>query len=385
MRYLACIALLMFAACSSKQTQSAKAIHDGSVAFEAASFDQIDGWREDSLTPAFAAFLKSIPKIGTRPHWQAVCEAALSVEANDEVAVRRFFENNFQAYSLSDSRENQTGLITGYYEPLLRGSRTKSSVYQYPVYTKPADLITVDLAAAHPDLKHHRLRGRLEGKRVVPYYTRREIDGVVDPLKSPLKGSEIFWVESKIDLYFLHVQGSGRIRLDTGETVMVGYNNHNGHPYTSIGKLLVTLGEITAKDISMPSIKRWFTAFPNRFEEICYTNDRYIFFREADSSLSGPVGALNVPLTAERSIAVDRRHVELGTPVFLSTRYPDSKKPFRQLMMAQDAGSAIVGRIRADLFWGFGTTAQRRAGVMKEEGRMWILLPNGVQPGEIEL
>ena len=376
-KYLVIVLLVLLSACKSKQIdvvgQMGKA---SSLAFEQVDFAQIPGWQADTLKPAFKAFLKSIPKIKNKPDWQYVCATALNVNADREYEVRRFFENNFQAFALIDKNQNKTGIITGYYEPLLHGSRTKTALYKYPIYTKPKDLVSVNLSKIYPDLKHLRLCGRLSNNKLVPYYTRSEIDST----DNPLKGNEIFWVESRINLYFLHVQGSGRIQLNTGEIIKVGYNGQNGYPYTSIGKLLVTLGELPAEEISMQSIKKWFASHPQRFEEICYANDRYNFFMEMHNDFSGPIGSLNVPLTPGRSVAVDRKHIELGTPVFLSTQYPDTNKPFRHLVMAQDTGAAIVGRIRADLFWGFGATAQHRAGMMKENGEMWVLLPNGVLP-----
>jgi membrane-bound lytic murein transglycosylase A len=234
-------------------------------------------------------------------------------------------------------------------------------------------LLVIDLSSVYPELKNMRLRGRLQGNRVTPYYDRAEIERG----DAPLKGREIVWVDSAIDLFFLQIQGSGRIVLDTGETVRVGYADQNGYPYKSIGKLLVERGEMPLERASMQGIKDWARKNPDKLTELLNQNASYVFFREMPNHLSGPLGALGVPLTAGRSIAVDARTIPLGAPVFLATTWPNSDRPLNRLMLAQDTGGAIRGAVRADFFWGFGGEAGGLAGSMKQSGKMWVLLPQG--------
>jgi membrane-bound lytic murein transglycosylase A len=218
-----------------------------------------------------------------------------------------------------------------------------------------------------------RLRGRLEGNRVVPYFDRAEIDNG----GQPLAGNELFWVEDPVELFFLHIQGSGRIRLENGELVMVNYANQNGHLYKSIGKLLLERDAMTRAQMSMQNIRLWVEQNPEAGRKLLDENPSYVFFRELEPGVESPPGALGVPLTAERSIAVDRRTIPLGAPVFLSTTWPSSEQPLRRLMVAQDTGGAIKGQVRADFFWGMGDEAGALAGRMKQSGRMWVFLPRG--------
>jgi membrane-bound lytic murein transglycosylase A len=241
------------------------------------------------------------------------------------------------------------------------------------VYGVPEDLLVIDLAELHPELKGMRLRGRLEGRRIVPYYDRAQIENG----KAAVRGREIAWVDDAVELFFLHVQGSGRIRLDDGKTMRVGYADHNGHPYRSIGRWLVERGELPLEKASMQGIKAWARQNQGRLPELLNQNASYVFFRELPGEASGPPGALGVPLSAGRSIAVDPRFVPLGAPVYLATTWPNSAKPLNRLMLAQDTGSAIRGAVRADFFWGFGEEAAREAGRMKQRVRMWVLLPHG--------
>ncbi len=265
------------------------------------------------------------------------------------------------------------GTITGYYEPLLRGSRKQSAQYRFPVLSVPDDLLIVDLGELYPEVKSLRMRGRIDGRRVVPYYTRSEIETG----KASVAGREILWVDDAVDLFFLQIQGSGKVALDTGEVVRVSYADQNGHPYRSVGRLLVERGELTLDQASMQGIKAWGSRNPDKLPELLNANASYVFFREQPASSSGPSGALGVPLTAGRSVAVDPRAVPLGAPVFLSTTWPNSTLPLNRLMMAQDTGGAIKGAVRADFYWGSGDEAGAQAGRMRQTGRIWVLLPNG--------
>lgn len=337
------------------------------------SWWQLPGWRDDDLTLAWPAWLQSCRGLRGNPAWTGVCQAAQQLSALPESDdIRAFLESQFQPWQVSQSEGGTEGLVTGYYEPLLRGSRTRTARYRYPLYGPPDDMLVVDLGAIYPELKSLRLRGRLQGNKVVPYWSRAEIEAGA----APVRGKEVLWVDDPVEFFFLQVQGSGRVRLDNGETVRVGYADQNGHPYRSIGKWLVEKGEITLDKASMQGIKEWGRKNPERLTELLNTNPSYVFFRELSSSQgSGPLGALGVPLTNERSIAVDPRGVPLGAPVWLATTRPNAKEPLSRLMLAQDTGSAIRGNVRADFFWGFGEDAGKLAGAMKQKGRMWVLLP----------
>jgi membrane-bound lytic murein transglycosylase A len=271
-------------------------------------------------------------------------------------------------------------LVTGYYEPVVNGSRQRGGAFQWPLYAVPADLLTVDLGAVYPELAGKRVRGKLDGQRVVPYDTRAALEA------SERKPPALVWVDDPVDNFFLQVQGSGRVRLaegpGAGQTIRLAYADHNGQPYVSIGRWLIDRGELSADQATMQNIRAWARRNPGRVREMLNANPAVVFFREeagADPA-SGPRGAYGLPLTAERSIAVDTRFVPLGTPVFLATTLPGSAQPWRRLVFAQDTGAAIKGAARADLFWGPGEEAGQQAGRMKQRGQMWLLWPK--QAGE---
>ncbi len=356
---------------------------------EAVGFDAISGWREDKLNEAWGAFRASCQVLRTRPGWQEPCALAAALVPTDaapdaaptDALVRAFFERHFTPYRVANPDGSTQGMVTGYYEPLLRGSRLKRPPYVYALYAPPPDLLTIDLSAINPDLKNMRLRGRVEGQRVVPYWSRSEIERGV----APIAGREIAWVNDPVELFFLQIQGSGRIQFDNGEMMRVGYADQNGHPYQSVGRYLIDKGEMKLEQASMQGIKAWGRANPAKLDEALNHNASYVFFRELPAkpggggfSSDGPLGALGVPLTNGRSIAVDPRAIPLGAPVFLSTTQPNSTAPLARLMMAQDTGGAIRGAVRADFFWGFGAEAGNLAGRMRQQGQMWVLLPKGV-------
>ena len=349
---------------------------------EAVNWSDLPGWMDDDPGAAWQAFLRSCSRLKAQAAWRESCTLAAQFPAN--APVRGFFETQFLPYRVANADGSVDGLATGYYEPLLRGSRRKEGPYRYPLYAAPADLLIVDLAEINPELKHLRLRGRLEGRRVVPYYPRAEIERGLPALA----GKELLWVDDPVDLFFLQIQGSGRVRLPTGELVRVGYADQNGQPYKSIGRYLVEQGELKLEQASMQGIKAWGAANPARLEALLNQNPSYVFFRELPQAVSGqgsqtdapmttggPVGALGVALTPERSIAVDPRHIPLGAPVFLATTWPGSTQPLARLVLAQDSGGAIRGAVRADYFWGFGDAAGAQAGRMRQSARMWVLLP----------
>jgi membrane-bound lytic murein transglycosylase A len=345
---------------------------------QAARWSDLPGWEGDDLSAAWPAFLQSCRGLAGTPRWpawRAVCAEARALSSADAPALRRFFESRFAPYRLTHPDGSTRGLVTGYYEPLLRGSRTRTAEYSQPVFGEPPDLLTIDLSELAPELKHMRLRGRLMGKRVVPYYSRAEI--AERKLADIHPESVLLWVDDAVELFFMQIQGSGRVKLPDGRLVRLGYANQNGHPYKAIGRVLADRGELAIERASMQGIQDWARANPSRLAELLDANPSYVFFREMpeNSSDEGPQGALGVPLTPGRSIAVDPRHVPLGAPVFLSTTEPLSATPLELLALAQDTGGAIRGVVRADFFWGFGAEAGEKAGRMKQPGAMWVLLP----------
>ena len=347
---------------------------------QAARWADLPGWADDDLTAAWPAFLHSCRALASKPKWllwRAACSEAKTLSAKDSAALRRFFEARFEPYLLTNPDGTTSGLITGYYEPLLRGARRRSATFSQAVLGVPSDLLTIELADVLPDLKGMRLRGRLQGNKVIPYYSRADINA----REASYADRVLLWVDDAVELFFLQIQGSGRVKLPDGSMVRIGYADQNGHPYHSIGRVLIERGELKPEQASMQGIQAWARANPDKLNELLNANPSYVFFREVSSKAGeGPHGALGVPLFAERSIAVDPRQVPLGAPVFLATTQPASVTPLRQLMLAQDTGGAIRGVVRADFFWGFGEQAGNQAGKMKQQGQMWVLLPPGVAP-----
>ena len=344
---------------------------------ERALWDDLPYFSADDPTDALAAFLQGCVMLATKTEWSAACAAgaAVPVKARPET-IRRYFRENFEPFQVINADETATGLVTGYYEPLLRGSRTRTETFKYPLYGQPQDLIAVDLSEVYPDLKFKRLRGRIVGNKLVPYFERSEIESS----GAPLKGLELAWVDDAVELFFLQIQGSGQILLPDGTRMRVGYVDQNGHPFRSLGGALIRRSQIRAEHASMRGIKEWARRNPAKIQQFMNINPSYVFFKELPSELSGPLGTLGVPLTGERSIAVDQRVVPLGVPVFLSTTFPNTKTALNRLMVAQDTGGAINGAVRADFYWGFGDDAGAEAGKMKQQGRMWVLLPKGYDP-----
>jgi len=340
-----------------------------------ARWEDVKGWGADNLAEAHGALLESCGALAKQPAWREACEAARALPA-ENAALRAFFETRFRPWRVVNPDESTEGLVTGYYEPLLRGSRERSKSFSHALYGVPDDLLVVDLGELYPELKNFRLRGRLDGRRVVPYWPRAELT----PQAPALAGKALLWVADPVELFFLQVQGSGRVELPDGRRVRVGYADQNGHPYQSIGRWLVEQGELKLEDASMQGIQAWARANPKRLNELLNVNPSFVFFRELPDNGGGPPGALGVPLTPGRSIAVDPRTVPLGAPVFLATTQPASGQPMQRLVLAQDTGGAIKGAVRADFFWGFGAEAGAQAGRMRQKGEMWVLLPSALVP-----
>jgi len=327
------------------------------------------------LREAWPAFLGSCSALRNKADWKEICKIAKDVDAKDSALIRQFFESFFTPHQMNTAEGSTDGLVTGYYEPLLRGSRQRSDVFNIPLYRTPADLLIVDLGSVYPELKNMRLRGKVVGNRVVPFATRADMINAA-------AGNELVWVDNPIDAFFLQIQGSGRVALDgSDEVIRLAYADQNGHPYKSIGRYLVDKGELKLEQASAQGIKDWVARNPARQDELLNANPSFVFFKEEkiQDPKIGPKGALGVPLTAQRSIAVDTQFVPLGVPVFLATTQPNSTRVLQKLVMAQDTGGAIRGAIRADFFWGFGTEAGELAGRMKQRGAVFVLLPKVTQ------
>lgn len=339
--------------------------------YQETAFDALPGWPGAKLDASLRAFLAGC---GRPAALARVCELARATTPDDEPAARRFFETEFVPYALVSSDSGDSGLVTGYYEPIIDGSRARSERYRYPIFGVPEDLLVIDLAAVNPDLRNQRLRGRLDGRRVVPYASRAEIDARGDAFNAPI----LAWSADPVELFFMQIQGSGQVRLENGERLRLGYAEQNGHPFRSLGRYLVERGEMKLEEASMQTIKAWAAANPARLQDALNQNPSYVFFRELPGPASeGPIGALGVPLSAQYSLAVDRRFVPLGAPVYLATTFPLSEERLERLMAAQDTGGAIRGAVRADFFWGTGADAGARAGRMRQTAKMWLLWPRG--------
>jgi membrane-bound lytic murein transglycosylase A len=357
--------------------------------YTAVSWDSLPGWAGDDLTHAWKALLNdcrglmrpvsgslALPARAAPRAWQPVCQAAAQSGLGPEAggpAVRRFLQEHLRPWRLDDaSGQVAGGTVTGYYEPLIRASRTREGAYQWPLYATPDDLLTIDLGSVYPELAGKRVRGKLDGRRVVPYDTRAQIAS--DPARQP---AVIVWADDPVEAFFLQIQGSGRAVLPDGGVLRLAYADHNGRPYVSIGQWLARQGEMPLAQTSMQNIKAWARAHPDRVPELLNVNPAMVFFREepiVDPEL-GPRGAYGVPLLPRRAIAVDPAYVPLGTPVFLEAGPQGGAEPLRRLVFAQDTGAAIKGAARADFYWGTGDEAGARAGRMKQSGRMWLLWP----------
>jgi len=351
------------------------------------AYADLPGWSADQVAAALPAIERSCDKLlqraddapvgpdalaGRVTDWRAPCQAAASVPAGDDAALRRMLQQHFVPFAATPAEGDARGLFTGYYEATLEGARTRHGAYQHPIYAKPQDLVTADLARFRADLKGKRVVGRVEDQRLVPYYTRTEI------AEGALQGRDLalIWASDPVDVFFLHVQGSGVVQLPDGGSQRIGFAASNGHPFTAIGRELIRSGALDGQSMSMQAIRDWLRAHPERADDLMRKNARYIFFREIDGP--GPIGAQGVALTAGRSLAVDPAFIPLGAPLWLSTTHPASDRPLQRLMVAQDTGSAIKGPVRGDFFWGSGDSALAEAGRMKQQGRYWLLLPKAV-------
>ncbi len=357
------------------------------------AWGSVPGWQGDDLSDYWANFVRncqglmrpvsgnlSTPARAAPRAWHEVCSAALNPATapspGDATQIRKFLQTYLTPWQLETTdRKIADGMVTGYYEPVVNGSRSRGGAFQWPLYAVPNDLLNIELGDLYPDLAGKRVRGKLDGNRVVPYDSRAQI------VKSDRQPPVIVWIDDPVDNFFLQIQGSGRVYLaqgpDAGKTIRLAYANHNGHPYVSIGRWLANQGEIPIAQASMQNIRAWAKKNPGRTQEMLNANPAVVFFREEaiEDDLQGPKGAYAVPLGARRAIAVDPAFVPLGTPVYLSTTMPSSSQALNRMVFAQDTGAAIKGAARADFYWGSGKEAGELAGRMKQRGQMWLLWP----------
>lgn len=363
---------------------------DDSLYLKESAFNALPGWADDAVAEAVVALQRSCARIvkkdpaadfgaggfaGSAAAWQGVCsDLSDAVPMTDDEA-RAFFEEHFTPYEAWGGGRRE-GLFTGYYEPTLRGSRRKKKPYLTPIYGRPDDLVSVSLGDFRPALKGETVMGRLDkkDKKLVPYYKRADIES--GALKKQRR--EIVWVDSAVDAFFLHIQGSGRINMTDGSVLRVGYAAENGQPYLAVGKALLERGALEKDNVSMQSIRDWLAQNPDEAAEVMNLNASFIFFRKLTDK-RGPLGAEGVPLLPRRSLAVDRRKIPYGVPIWIDAEDPDGEARLQRLMVAQDTGGAITGAVRGDFFWGAGEEAARKAGLMKSKGRAWLLLPKAVE------
>ncbi len=349
------------------------------IGFEPITYGEIAGWADDDHAGAFAALIRSCRSGSVKKSPQAeACDAALELAeagAVEQDAARNFFETHFAPYRVV--QDIKPGLVTGYYEPEVEGSKVRQGRFQTPVYARPKDLVSVRPDEFRAKYNTELTAMRETSKGLVPFFTREEIE------KGALKGRglEIAYLAEPVELFFMQIQGSGRVKLPDGTRMRVGYASKNGHPYTSVGKALVARGEGTPKSMSMEGIKSWIKADPERGKRLMWENKSYVFFeeRKGAAALDGPVGAQGVALTPGRSLAVDPSFHALGTPIFVIAEElnDDAKKPFRRLMVAQDVGSAIRGPERGDIYWGSGDKAGAIAGTTMAKSVFIVLKPSG--------
>lgn len=381
------LACLLMAACTSTVTPPASpyAPEDAPLSLKPVTFADLPGWGSDDLNGIITALGYSCSKIMAQNLSKPFGDPAWNREAGSWAAAcghiengalkpgpfgtpRAFFEFFFTPYEAT-AGEYRQGLFTGYYEAALHGSRAPSTAYPTALLQRPEDLVMVELGDFRDTLKGQRIAGRVVKGALKPYETRAEIEA-----GKLLAAKPLVWVSDPVDAFFLHIQGSGRVLLDDGSEMRVGYAAQNGHVYYAIGRELVKRGLMAKEDVSMQSIRAWLEAHPDEAPDFMNLNPSYVFFDEVKGP--GPLGAQNVPLTAGRSLAIDRTKVPYGTPLWLDIAAPVPAVPaLQKLVIAQDTGGAIKGPIRGDYFWGYGEDAEHNAGLMKAPGRYWLLLP----------
>lgn len=361
--------------------------HSPSIELKPLNFSKLPGWNKAHIKTSFQAFqischtfLRQNPEqaVGSEQFhmqvkdWQPICLAANKINPVTEESARLFFQQWFKPIQFYQRGPAQ-GLFTGYYMPLLHGSLKRTAEYQVPIYGLPDDLISANLSDFYPHLGKQRLIGHIVDGKLLPYPTREAINKGAITKHAPV----LLWVNSPIDRLFLEIQGSGLVELPDGQRVYIGYAGENGAPYTSIGKVLIDRGIMTKDNASMQKIKAYLESHPEEINPVLNKNASFVFFRVLNQSAA--LGAQGVNLTPGYSLAIDRKWIPLGMPLWLDTTHPDSTiskpKHLQRLMIAQDTGGAIKGMVRGDVFWGEGERATYIAGNMKNPGYYWLLIP----------
>ncbi|WP_373741931.1 murein transglycosylase A [Neisseria sp.] len=380
----------------------------GGASYTAVRYGDLPQWQIQQFAKSLRSFQLGCEKLKNRQGWQDVCAQAAQT-GSDNASAKNFFERYFTPWQVSGNGK-LNGTVTGYYEPVLTGDTRQTSRARFPIYGIPEDFVSVPLPAnlrgSKSTVKVRRsgknsgaiddagqfsadlskfpisarttaLKGRFEGSRFVPYYTRNQINGGALNGKAPILG----YADDPVELFFLQIQGSGRLKTPSGKFIRLGYADKNEHPYASIGRYMADKGYLPLAQTTMQGIKAYMRQNPNKLAEVLGYNPSYVFFRELQGGNdTGPVGALGTPLMGEYAGAVDRHYITLGAPIFVATTHPVTRNGLNRLIMAQDTGSAIKGAVRVDYFWGYGDEAGNVAGKMKHTGYVWQLLPNGVQP-----
>ncbi|HBR68960.1 MAG TPA: murein transglycosylase [Rhodospirillaceae bacterium] len=378
-RFLSLVLLLSLAGCAGVEKEEKPPL-----VLKPAGFSDLPGWEQDDMSGGIAALKKScerikksspdkafgpLPEAGKAVEWQGMCIDLQALDVANAEATRNFMQRHFTPYEVWAGKERE-GLFTGYYEASLRGSRTRHGPYQVPLYTRPDDLVMVQLGDFREELKGQRIAGRVVDGNLKPYEDRAAIVAG----NWPHNDKVMVWVDSPVDAFFVQIQGSGVVQLDDGGVMRIGYAGQNGHVYYAIGRELIARGHLTKENVSMQAIREWLTANPAEGEEVMNTNRSYVFFHELEGE--GPLGGENVALTPGRSLAVDRSLIPYGVPLWVDIEEPvPGAGKLRRLMIAQDTGGAITGPVRGDVFWGYGAKAEAMAGPMKSRGRYWMLLP----------
>ncbi|KLT72217.1 murein transglycosylase [Neisseria arctica] len=375
--------------------------------YQVVSHSALPQWQVQRFGQSLRAFRLGCERLKNQADWQNVCAQATQTPI-DDVSAKTFFEQYFTPWQVS-SNGKLGGTVTGYYEPVLHGDTKQTSKARFPIYGIPSDFVSVDLPAnlrgskatvriqptgansgvisnsasytanlaEFPITERTRaLKGRFTGSRFVPYYTRNQINGGALNGRAPVLG----YADDPVELFFLHIQGSGRLKTPDGRYIRLGFADKNEYPYVSIGRYMADKGYLPLAQTTMQGIKAYMQKNPQRLAEVLGQNPSYVFFRELPGNDVGPIGALGVPLLGEYSGAVDRHHITLGAPLFVATTHPIRNDALNRLIMAQDTGSAIKGAVRVDYFWGYGDEAGNVAGKQKHTGYVWQLLPNGVMP-----
>jgi membrane-bound lytic murein transglycosylase A len=381
--------VFILSACDKKEDEAMRPI----LNLQPTSYEQLSGWHDDNQQQALAAFKNSCAPIaaskrqgdfdrddsrfGTWDQWRAICADLSQAIISDDQDARLFFETHFTPHH-AWANDQDEGMFTGYYVASLNGASSPDARYKYPIYAKPDDLVMVDLGEFRADLKGRRIAGTVKNGRLRPYADRTAIED------KGLDVDVLLWADDLVDVFFLHIQGSGRVTMrqdkneadesDNSAYRFVGYAGQNGHPYHAIGKFLIQDEQISREDMSMQAIREWLKSNPDKAEALLNKNPSYVFFRELERE--GAVGGQNIVLTSERSLAIDHTYYPYGLPIWLDAAHPvEDNAPLRRLMIGQDTGGAIRGPVRGDVFWGYGAQAEALAGKMKSTGKMTVLLP----------